>query len=429
MSLRAVEASACSDSVSFAVLTSHACQRVDTNDILIEIVTSAVILKHCPTPSDPVCKSPDGAQLNLRKPVMSGIPSHLHKELHSALLNCGPFFASNRELWNLFADEQLEPFRNYLPEADGRASRVDATIAYLYQRYRADTKENVLVLLLKVLAGKFSPSDDCHARLNRLAKDLQLVLDGRTTVPDLEPQAAAAGRSTGYTFADEALIKLTRAVGIVSVPRVLDGRQERVIPGTAWLVTPALALTCWHVMTGRSYYERSAGEKDLRAQITNTVVIFDHLRPGEGSEYGVRELAWRDEQLDYALLRLADRSDLPLRRRGFLRLDLELPLTTQTQLLILQHPRAEPQQRSSGKYLRPAARPGRILYSSPTDSGASGAPVLNLTNLRAVALHAGKNRTEMAQEGTLLKEIMADLEKARPDLHEEIMTVQHMESA
>jgi V8-like Glu-specific endopeptidase len=106
-----------------------------------------------------------------------------------------------------------------------------------------------------------------------------------------------------------------------------------------------------------------------------------------------------------------------------LKLDADIPLTLQTQLYVIQHPKGQPQQRSAGFFK--SASDFNILHSAPTEEGTSGAPVLNVTNSRVVALHKGENDTEKLREATLIGAILNDLRQNRPELYKEIMTVQN----
>jgi hypothetical protein len=50
---------------------------------------------------------------------------------------------------------------------------VDAIIAFLLDKHRSDTKENALVLLLRVLGERTDSGDACHNRLMELADALE----------------------------------------------------------------------------------------------------------------------------------------------------------------------------------------------------------------------------------------------------------------
>ncbi|NER32147.1 MAG: trypsin-like peptidase domain-containing protein, partial [Symploca sp. SIO1C4] len=151
----------------------------------------------------------------------------------------------------------------------------------------------------------------------------------------------------------------------------------------------------------------------------------DFTQPGEGIEYDIEQLEHEDVNLDYALLRLRDRQDYPLKKWGFLTLDADVPLKEDiTQLYIVQHPKGLPQQRSGGFFVKPASDT-KILHDAPTEGGTSGAPVLNVTNFRVVALHKGENEDEKLREATIIKAILADLKQNCPELYDKIVAVQN----
>lgn len=355
---------------------------------------------------------------------MNGIPSALYNRLRQALLDCGPF-GNDSQLSNVFAHPKLRPWRHSVPQASTPADRVDATIAFLAEKRRSDTKENALVLLLHVMRERLDPADDCHSRLTKLAGELGQVLGGALPAVQIEPEANPAGQPMPFIAADEKLLACTRSVCRASVPRILGTCVERVPTGTGWLLAPELALTCWHVMEARSLWDVPISDADLQRQIQNSLFTFGFTLPGQGTEYSVAALECHSADLDYALLRLSDRPDAPLRQRGFLAFDEHAPLTTQTQLFVIQHPQGQPQQRSAGFFIRHTSDQNHILHNAPTLPGTSGAPVLNVTNWRVVALHNGENEAEQSREGTLIKAILADLKQRRPHLYDEIVDAQN----
>jgi hypothetical protein len=114
---------------------------------------------------------------------VTGIPANMHKRVRETLLDCGPF-EKDSQLRAVFAHPKLRPWRHSLPQAGNPADRVDATIAFLVEKHRADTKENALVLLLHVLSERIDPGDECHHRLAALADELQEVLGGSSAIAD-----------------------------------------------------------------------------------------------------------------------------------------------------------------------------------------------------------------------------------------------------
>ncbi len=127
---------------------------------------------------------------------MAGIPSDLFRKLRQALLECGPF-ESDGSLTAVFAAPELRPWRYSVRQATSRADRVDALMAFLVNKSRADTGCNALVLLLRVLSSRLDPVDRCHGRLERLAGELERALGdhplGDTgTMPRIDQQSIKA---------------------------------------------------------------------------------------------------------------------------------------------------------------------------------------------------------------------------------------------
>lgn len=105
---------------------------------------------------------------------MSGIPAFLLQQLHTTLLNCGPF-SNHNELQVVFLDKRISLWRTALPEGSSEASRVDMTIDYLLPKYNRE-RTNGLVLLLRVLSERTDPDDHCHHRLTETADYLEREL-------------------------------------------------------------------------------------------------------------------------------------------------------------------------------------------------------------------------------------------------------------
>jgi uncharacterized protein (DUF924 family) len=103
--------------------------------------------------------------------TMTGIPTSILKQLRQAFLQCDDYFASNSSLRDLFSDETIHPFRTGLPERDSVNGRIEATIAHLANKQRADGR-NALVLFLHVLSDKYAETDQRHTALQHLATQL-----------------------------------------------------------------------------------------------------------------------------------------------------------------------------------------------------------------------------------------------------------------
>lgn len=223
------------------------------------------------------------------------------------------------------------------------------------------------------------------------------------------------------------MLDCAQAIAMITIDKTVAGQRASLPTGSAWLIAPSLAMTCWHVIearTGRD--EGAASADDLRQQLANCLLTFSYTRAGRGLEYGVEQLehAHRSTRgLDYALLRLRDRADYPLAQRPHLRLDLDAPITTLSDLYIIQHPGGQSQQQSAGVFVeRHPADASRIRYSNRTEGGASGGPVFNRANWRVVAIHQGAYNEQGL--GILLRPILTELRQTQPQLYAEIMRAQ-----
>jgi V8-like Glu-specific endopeptidase len=358
---------------------------------------------------------------------MPGIPSVLVSSLRQLLLNCNEFHSS-RQLYAVFSHDELRPFQTSLPEAQSVAERVDLVIAYLSDQYRS-TDENALWLLLKILAEKYDLEDDRHNRLVTLANSIEwlnkLSRKSESSIREANPQS-----SEMLSIAEaEKMLSLARSVARIEVPRYRQSKPNGKSTGTGWLIAPGLMITCWHVLEALGPYEPEVDAQDLQYQIENLLITFDFTLAGKGVQYKAASLEYPKHggsPMDYTLLRLVDRSDAPIKSREYLALDLDAPLTTSTQLYIVQHPLGQPQQFAGDHFVREIPETGRLFYRTPTEPGTSGAPVFNRVNWRVVAIHNGENENHHLREGTSMKAILGDLEKGHSDLCKEILREQHL---
>ena len=355
-----------------------------------------------------------------------GIPDHLSNPLRQVLLDCGPF-GSDAELRNVFAHQLLAPWRNRLPEATSRETRVSATISFLLNERRVDIRTSALVLLLGVLRDQQDSTTECHERLADMTNQLAVALQEQS-VPVGATQSSRnivtqAGSDQELIFSDDILrlVDHTKAVGRIQVPRILDSTVRDALPtGTAWLIAPGLALTCYHVISARAGTGMESGPRpaDLTEQVVNSLVTFDYRQSGQGTDYQVTALESYDAALDYALLRLADRpDDHPLAERGIFPLAAQDPLTKATRLLVIQHPKGQPQQVSSGRYARPGDLPAEFFHTAPTEAGTSGAPVLKIAGgWGVVGLHKEANLEAGYRIATRLQPILDHIAATCPAL-------------
>jgi len=351
--------------------------------------------------------------------------SNLMRSMRKTLEKC-PQFRDNAQLKAVFNNELLAPWRGYVREADNEIGRVNLVIDLLREEKHAETRMNVLFLFLLVLRDDTPPENDRYRQLDNLARDFNNSLQSTTT-----PHAPYSGEEANpdnqpMLFVEDfkELLKSVQSVGKVSVPQMNNGNMTgHQSSGTAWLIAPDLALTCLHVIEARTPLDKRIRDADRQEQATNSVLTFDYTVTGKGIGYQVKTLEGYDSALDYALVRLQDRIDYPLRKQGFLRLDVEAPLIPKTSgFYIIQHPKGQPQQVASGFYQQHLQdQKDRILHSAPTEKGTSGAPVLNTQNWSVVALHTSDNPTYRLREATLLSAILSHIQQIKASVYDEII--------
>ncbi|NJN13062.1 MAG: hypothetical protein HC836_42070 [Richelia sp. RM2_1_2] len=115
---------------------------------------------------------------------MAGIPPQLFNKLRQALLVCEQF-ESDRKLRAIFTYEPLRPWRFSLPQADSLTSRVDNLIGFLVDKHRSDTRENALVLFLRLLSELIDEADERHQELADLASELEKAILSSTLTQNI----------------------------------------------------------------------------------------------------------------------------------------------------------------------------------------------------------------------------------------------------
>ena len=110
----------------------------------------------------------------------SGITSEIYGKLRNALLDCEQFDSVQR-LRNFFRlNALLTPWRNHW-QAGSPSELVENAIGYLHDKFRSDTKENALVILVRLLADSINPGDSRNQILADLAQELSGVLASNVT--------------------------------------------------------------------------------------------------------------------------------------------------------------------------------------------------------------------------------------------------------
>jgi len=145
-----------------------------------------------------------------------------------------------------------------------------------------------------------------------------------------------------------------------------------------------------------------------------------------GEEYGISRLEHRNEELDYAILRLKERPSLSASQWGYLRLARnDEPMTTQTSLIIFQHPLGKNNEYAIGNFVQKEAQTNIFYHDAVTHQGSSGAPIINKGTLNVIGIHQGENQDQKLRQGRLISSILDDLKIHKPDLYEKIIDSQN----
>ncbi|MDF5726659.1 MAG: hypothetical protein PUP92_01130 [Rhizonema sp. PD38] len=154
---------------------------------------------------------------------MAGIPPQLLNRLRQALLRCEQF-ESDRQIRAIFTYESLRPWHSSLPQADSQTSRVDNLIGFLVDKHRSDTKENALLLFVRLLCEQIDEGDELHQQLAGLADELERAIVSSTTTknskqninPAINIQVHSAGQANKNSQQREQ--NLPRAVILTAIP-------------------------------------------------------------------------------------------------------------------------------------------------------------------------------------------------------------------
>jgi hypothetical protein len=107
---------------------------------------------------------------------MSGLPSEIKIRLTNALLDCDQFQSIERLRTFFKVNALLTPWKFLVRGGSSPSELVENAIGDLNTRFHSDTEENVLVILVRLLADSIDPGDSHHQTLAELAEELNVVL-------------------------------------------------------------------------------------------------------------------------------------------------------------------------------------------------------------------------------------------------------------
>lgn len=225
--------------------------------------------------------------------------------------------------------------------------------------------------------------------LSRLRQELHKSLEPPTGLDSVPGEEIIIGEDekVQVSFLENGL-KAARAVARVMVPRTIGGY----VFGTGWLIAPGLLVTNHHVIGAREPHENAATAQEFEQQARGSMAWFGY-DVGSYTEYRCLELINANHTMDYAILRLADKSidDIQAADWGFLKVVRIQPnLIPGTRLNVIQHPggRIKEFALRTNFYIGSVAGTGLFHYLSDTERGSSGSPVLD-DHWQVVGLHHG----------------------------------------
>lgn len=364
---------------------------------------------------------------------MGELSPDLFQSIWKTLRLCEDVFFDQRDLSNLFNDERLENWRDDLPEAATIRARAERAIHYL--RDQANHRgESALYLLMLVLSERYQSTDMRYILLRQHMLALhppvsspQEEKEPEVTVSTLLPIPYENPFISVHEL--ENIQRCGRSVALIKVQHIHQGIAEYEETGTAWLIAPGLAVTCWHIVaTLENPQQPARTAQEVIQQINNLQLYFDKTdSSGGGIAYRIQTLEYPQQNVpthDFAVLRIEDRSDHPYRQFAYLSIERDTAFTRQTRLSILQHPWGEQQQETHGSFVAYSEAHTAIRYTAETRPGTSGSPVLSRDNWFVTAMHTKRIESTNLGEGIHIGTLLDILQKEQPRLYEEIMSVQ-----
>lgn len=270
-------------------------------------------------------------------------------------------------------------------------------LAYVY--VNRPGKRNVRAAIVNLFPEAVSVSDHKINLSVQTAGEQEEEAPDNAVTPGLQRNVRPYLARLDVRVWQDRLLKIQRQVCCVE----LEGRAL----GTGFLVGPDTVLTNWHVF---EIAKNAAKTDKIGCRFDYVRLPAGNMDPGrlimiaggdaiDGSPYSAAEITAKPDdppptkdQLDYALLRLADRAgeqQIEGAPRAWIKLPpAPFPLPADSPILIVQHPEGAPMKLAldTQAVIGPNGNGTRIRYRTNTDRGSSGSPVFTM-DWDIVALH------------------------------------------
>jgi V8-like Glu-specific endopeptidase len=295
------------------------------------------------------------------------------------------------------AIERLRTFGQDQPGRESVAVLINKLIAYLGGGEDVDFLRDLLQRSeFETRAVTSRGIADWHGREDEQATTEKII--GENTLRDI--------------YVLETLLEISRAVVRISGPGL----------GTGFLISEDLLMTNNHVIDSEEAAKTCSFQFNYQLDRTGKALPASATRALDGGLFYTSPLAAHNataDELDYTVVQLADvpKNIAPLTLKS-------IPIKRDSRLTIIQHPGGDYKKFSMQNNFAEYVDSYVVQYTTSTEPGSSGSPVLN-DDFNVVALHhSGGSLSEPAtkrrylrNEGIRMSAIMDDLRRNAPEIY------------
>ncbi len=152
---------------------------------------------------------------------MASLSREMNLEIRETLKECAELL-SPATISDLFLDNRISPWKFSLPTRNNLNMQVNAYIAFLVGKQRADTQENALALFLQVLSDNLDANDHRINRLQSAANALSVELKGENLSTQTRQNKPSPGTFPYYKKGLKFLLKKLEAIDQLDYRKALS---------------------------------------------------------------------------------------------------------------------------------------------------------------------------------------------------------------